>query len=123
MFECRLDGCGKFFSQRGNLKGHMERFHQDAISELTLKFSAIQHGHDMGHRLTQEERQLWEYLREMYKHSNKGIKGRGKDRKVMAIHPGQYQGPAASTATSNHSSSGLNRLLHKYSVSRPTTEL
>lgn len=32
--------------------------------------------------LAPEERNLWAYFAELYKHSNKGIKGRGKDRRV-----------------------------------------
>ena len=58
MFECKLDGCGKFFSQRGNLKGHMERFHSEAINELTLRFSGIRDPDDIVRQLSPQEQQL-----------------------------------------------------------------
>jgi hypothetical protein len=34
---------------------------------------------------SEEEKQLWEYFASLYKNSNKGIKGRGKDRRINAI--------------------------------------
>jgi len=32
--------------------------------------------------ISQADKELWEYFANLYKNSNKGIKGRGKDRKV-----------------------------------------
>ena len=35
--------------------------------------------------LTPKDMELWEYFASLYKNSNKGIKGRGKDRRVSAL--------------------------------------
>ncbi|KAF8859620.1 hypothetical protein BDZ45DRAFT_704235 [Acephala macrosclerotiorum] len=72
---CRLDDCGKQFTQLGNLKN---KFHIATIRALTQKFASIKDG-DIVHAADKE---LWEYFANLYKNSNKGIKGRGKDRKV-----------------------------------------
>lgn len=32
--------------------------------------------------MSNEEQELWEYFSTLYKNSNKGIKGRGKDRRI-----------------------------------------
>jgi hypothetical protein len=45
---------------------------------LTEKFTSIQGGDEV----TNEEKRLWEYFAGLYKNSNKGIKGRGKDRRI-----------------------------------------
>jgi hypothetical protein len=45
---------------------------------LTTKFASIKDG-DIVHA---GDKELWEYFANLYKNSNKGIKGRGKDRKV-----------------------------------------
>jgi hypothetical protein len=42
--------------------------------------------------MTPQDRELWGYFATLYKNSNKGIKGRGKDRKI------------SSTAKSKHNS-------------------
>ncbi|KAE8450124.1 hypothetical protein EG329_006905 [Mollisiaceae sp. DMI_Dod_QoI] len=75
---CRLDDCGKQFTQLGNLKSHQNKFHIATIRALTQKFASIKDG-DIVHAADKE---LWEYFANLYKNSNKGIKGRGKDRKV-----------------------------------------
>ncbi|KAF4630962.1 hypothetical protein G7Y89_g7171 [Cudoniella acicularis] len=75
---CRLDDCGKQFTQLGNLKSHQNKFHIATIRSLTAKFASIKDG-DIVHAADKE---LWEYFANLYKNSNKGIKGRGKDRKV-----------------------------------------
>ncbi|KAH6684487.1 putative asparagine-rich zinc finger protein AZF1 [Halenospora varia] len=75
---CRLDDCGKQFTQLGNLKSHQNKFHTATIRSLTTKFASIKDG-DIVHAADKE---LWEYFANLYKNSNKGIKGRGKDRKV-----------------------------------------
>src|SRR5882757_7636606 len=43
-----------------------------------MKFSSV----DIGELMNSQDRELWEYFANLYKNSNKGIKGRGKDRKV-----------------------------------------
>ena len=46
-----------------------------------------------------EDRDLWEYFSELYKNSNKGIKGRGKGRKIAAM-------PAATSPTTETGAGG-----------------
>ncbi|KZF21275.1 hypothetical protein L228DRAFT_169367 [Xylona heveae TC161] len=77
-FTCRLDDCGKQFSQLGNLKSHQNKFHASSLNLLTERFASI---HD-GEPVSQNDRELWEYFASLYKNSNKGIKGRGKDRRI-----------------------------------------
>ncbi|OJJ43721.1 hypothetical protein ASPZODRAFT_73594 [Penicilliopsis zonata CBS 506.65] len=77
-FVCLLDDCGKPFTQLGNLKSHQNKFHASTLRQLTLKFSAMTEGEPM----SQPDRQLWEYFADLYKNSNKGIKGRGKNRVI-----------------------------------------
>lgn len=38
-----------------------------------------------GDQVTAQDKELWEYFATLYKNSNKGIKGRGKDRRISAI--------------------------------------
>lgn len=68
---------GKVFTQLGNLKAHMNKFHKETLARLSEKFA---HNEEMP-----EEAELKEYFQDLYKHSNKGIKGRGKGRKVEVI--------------------------------------
>ncbi|PVH73190.1 hypothetical protein DL98DRAFT_552790 [Cadophora sp. DSE1049] len=75
---CRLDDCNTQFTQLGNLKSHQNKFHIKTITDLTSKFASIQDD-DI---VPQADKELWEYFANLYKNSNKGIKGRGKDRKV-----------------------------------------
>ncbi|KAH7321477.1 putative asparagine-rich zinc finger protein AZF1 [Rhexocercosporidium sp. MPI-PUGE-AT-0058] len=77
-YRCRLDDCPKQFTQLGNLKSHQNKFHIDTIRNLTAKFASIKDG-DIVHA---GDKEMWEYFANLYKNSNKGIKGRGKDRKV-----------------------------------------
>lgn len=77
-FECRLDGCGKRFTQLGNLKAHQNRFHGETIRGLRRRFEGISEG-DV---VEGWEKEAWEYFAGLYKNCNKGIKGRGKDRRI-----------------------------------------
>ncbi|RDL35330.1 uncharacterized protein BP5553_07261 [Venustampulla echinocandica] len=77
-YHCQLDACGKSFTQLGNLKCHQNKYHINTIRSLTAKFASIKDG-DIVHA---GDKELWEYFANLYKNSNKGIKGRGKDRKV-----------------------------------------
>jgi hypothetical protein len=61
------------------LQSHQNKFHIATIRALTAKFASIKDG-DIVHAADKE---LWEYFAGLYKNSNKGIKGRGKDRKVI----------------------------------------
>lgn len=49
---------------------------------MTNRFASIQDG-DI---VPAADKELWEYFADLYKNSNKGIKGRGKDRKVGPNH-------------------------------------
>ncbi|KXJ84795.1 hypothetical protein Micbo1qcDRAFT_129095, partial [Microdochium bolleyi] len=81
-FSCRLDGCQKKFSQLGNMKTHQNKFHAETIKTLTAKFAGILQA---GGELQGDDKELFEYFAIHYKNSNKGIKGRGKDRKVNTV--------------------------------------
>ncbi|KAE8360053.1 hypothetical protein BDV27DRAFT_149031 [Aspergillus caelatus] len=85
-FTCLLDDCGKQFTQLGNLKSHQNKFHATTLRDLTLKFSQV----TIGEPMSPQDRKLWEYFATLYKNSNKGIKGRGKDRRIS---PTSNSGP------------------------------
>lgn len=112
-FTCLLDDCGKQFTQLGNLKvspillstvpifcpmltcvkqSHQNKFHSTTLRNLTIKFSTVVEGDPM----TPQDRELWGYFATLYKNSNKGIKGRGKDRKIS---------PSSKSSSSSTSSS------------------
>ena len=95
-YECRLDACkGKPFTQLGNLKSHQNKFHRETLVNLGRRFAgdapeaggivvgggAGGGGDDNGEDVSG----LKEYFCELYKNSNKGIKGRGKGRKVEIV--------------------------------------
>jgi hypothetical protein len=70
------------------LKSHQNKFHSGTIRRLKERFENIEEGD-----VVQEwEKVLWEYFVGLYKNCNKGIKGRGKDRRIsntvaMALEP------------------------------------
>lgn len=91
-YECKLDGCrasaggsGKVFSQLGNLKAHMNKFHKDTLARLSTHFTNHGYGEQNDSNVTDEEKELREYFRSLYKNCNKGIKGRGKGRRVVVV--------------------------------------
>jgi hypothetical protein len=90
-YVCRLDECGKLFTQLGNLKSHMNKYHVETLRALTAKFGESK---TRGGGKEEEEDELLEYFRCLYRNANKGIKGRGKGRKVASTHN------TGSTATS-----------------------
>lgn len=77
-FTCRLDNCNKQFTQLGNLKSHQNKFHVKTIRRLKQRFENIREG-DV---VDSWEKEMWEYFGNLYKNCNKGIKGRGKDRRI-----------------------------------------
>ncbi|OTA87652.1 hypothetical protein M434DRAFT_15354 [Hypoxylon sp. CO27-5] len=81
-FHCNLDGCVKSFGTRGNLKTHHNSFHKETIKVLTMKFQSLSPGEE----LSEEDRKLFAHFAELYKNSNKGIKGRGPNRTVTPKH-------------------------------------
>ncbi|KAH9225603.1 hypothetical protein K456DRAFT_1795116, partial [Colletotrichum gloeosporioides 23] len=80
-FICKLDECNKLFTLRGNLKNHQNKYHENTLMELTdwvLSLSDI-------NGLSDDERKMYWYFANLYKNSNQGIKGRGKDRRVASV--------------------------------------
>lgn len=108
-YECRLDSCrhfsnaedgttGKVFTQLGNLKAHMNKFHKETLTKLSNLFAMEAMGMVpdpvgestaagmLGLGLTvQEEEELKIYFKSLFKNCNKGIKGRGKGRRVAVV--------------------------------------
>ncbi|KAK0372169.1 hypothetical protein CLIM01_10484 [Colletotrichum limetticola] len=77
-FVCKLDQCNKGFAQRGNLKIHQNKYHEKAVMELAdLMISTL----DV-EGLNDDQREMCRYFAGIFKNSNKGIKGRGKGRRV-----------------------------------------
>ncbi|KAJ0334633.1 hypothetical protein COL5a_000696 [Colletotrichum fioriniae] len=77
-FVCKLDSCNKMFTQRGNLKNHQNKYHEKTLMEMTDWIVSIS---DID-GLSDDQREMYWYFANLYKNSNKGIKGRGKDRRV-----------------------------------------
>lgn len=101
-FVCKLDKCNKTFTQLGNLKAHQNKFHQDTVNSLTQKFKY--YGANQMNMIPAEEMEVFKYFADLYKNSNRGIKGRGKNSKIvrtyddkdtksMSQSPGAMSGP------------------------------
>lgn len=92
-FSCKLDGCDKLFTQLGNLKLHQNRFHLATLNELTHKLAEM-NGEQLAN-LPEAEKEMLDYFKKLYKNSNKGIRGRGKQTKIItsAESPTQQQMP------------------------------
>jgi DNA-directed RNA polymerase subunit RPC12/RpoP len=89
-FECKLDNCNKAFTQLGNLKAHQNRFHLNTLNELTKKLAEMD---PTDENIKPEERELLNYFAQLYKNSNRGIKGRGKKvTPAVDTTEGQYHG-------------------------------
>lgn len=65
----------RFLSQ-----SHQNKFHAATLHNLTIRFSQI--GESGPIDMNAADRELWVYFAGLYKNSNKGIKGRGKDRRI-----------------------------------------
>ncbi|ESZ91216.1 hypothetical protein SBOR_8390 [Sclerotinia borealis F-4128] len=74
-YPCKIDNCHKSFTQRGNLKAHHNKFHKETIETLVSKLQS-------GEIDLEANKEFWSYFFTLYKNSNKGIKGRGKDRNI-----------------------------------------
>ncbi|KAL8642689.1 MAG: hypothetical protein Q9228_000657 [Teloschistes exilis] len=99
-YDCRLEQCGKRFTQLGNLKSHQNRFHAVTLQELNEKFASMREGDTV----SATDKDLWEYFAALYKHSNKGIKGRGKDRRISVVgegDPTRKRGPQSERGPNN----------------------
>ncbi|XXH00348.1 mitochondrial FAD carrier protein flx1 [Hypoxylon texense] len=101
-YPCNLDGCQKTFGQRGNLKNHHNTFHAETLRDLTIRFSNL----TPGEKLSEEDQKLFHFFAELYKNSNKGIKGRGKERRDA----------------SKHRSSSTPTVAHHYSAQPPLVQ-
>ncbi|KAK3378026.1 hypothetical protein B0H63DRAFT_233495 [Podospora didyma] len=80
-FRCRLDNCSKSFTLLGNLKSHQNKFHVDTVRALTTKFASLENYDEV----SRDDMELLKYFASLYKNSNKGIKGRGKHRRVETL--------------------------------------
>ncbi|KAI9790348.1 MAG: hypothetical protein M1816_005166 [Peltula sp. TS41687] len=114
---CKLDDCRKQFTQLGNLKSHQNKFHAVALKQLTQKFANFREGDPV----TPADRELWEYFATLYKNSNKGIKGRGKDRKIAGTTGRVFKGDGSDggvfTRGSSRNKSGSPSSTHSHSTS------
>ncbi|KAJ4302245.1 DNA-binding transcription factor [Collariella sp. IMI 366227] len=75
---CKLGGCTKALTAKGNLKNHQNTYHLDILETYIAKLQS-------GVALPEEERELLKHIRMVHNLANKGIKGRGKGRKVDVI--------------------------------------
>lgn len=100
-FTCKLAGCGKQFTQLGNLKSHQNKFHVETIRQLKARFENFKEGDVVG----SWEKEMWEYFGGLYKNCNKGIKGRGKDRRISNT--------ASSSSSSVSSAKSESELAHR----------
>jgi hypothetical protein len=57
---------------------HQNNFHKDSLQDLTQKFVKF----NLENHIPEEYRTLYSYFKTHYKNSNKGIKGRGKARRI-----------------------------------------
>lgn len=83
-------------------KSHQNKFHAPTLRYLTQKFACI----SAGDFVTEKDKELWEYFASLYKNSNKGIKGRGKDRRISAA-------PSSAAMSSASYTSGTSTSLNR----------
>ncbi|KAK4095784.1 hypothetical protein N658DRAFT_94956 [Parathielavia hyrcaniae] len=78
---CWSINCQKTFTLKGNLKAHQNTYHVGEIEAFNSKLVD-------GSVLSESEKNMAAYLAEVHNLANKGIKGRGKGRKVKRVsHP------------------------------------
>ncbi|EME42868.1 hypothetical protein DOTSEDRAFT_72344 [Dothistroma septosporum NZE10] len=99
-FTCKLDSCNKQFTQLGNLKSHQNKFHIETIRRLKSRFESFREG-DV---VDTWEKEMWEYFASLYKNCNKGIKGRGKDRRISNTAAAQRRNSIVSSVGSSSGS-------------------
>ncbi|KAM0607921.1 hypothetical protein ACHAO3_008572 [Verticillium nonalfalfae] len=80
-FVCKLDDCNKCFTTRGNLKNHQNKYHKQTITTIADWITSLTDVNALSHT----DRELLSYFENIYKNSNKGIKGRGRDRQVSEV--------------------------------------
>lgn len=86
-YVCRLDNCTKTFTQLGNLKVHQNKFHNESICRLNAKLLSLQNVQ----LPNAEDAQLLDYFSTLYRYSNRGIKGRGKEKTELSLKQQQQQ--------------------------------
>ncbi|PGH14438.1 hypothetical protein AJ79_03081 [Helicocarpus griseus UAMH5409] len=111
-YTCRLDDCGKQFTQLGNLKSHQNKFHAQTLRNLTLRFSTITDTD----RMSPQDKELWDYFSTLYRNSNKGIKGRGKDRRVSTAKRSTSTYDRSASDSEDESKGGRSRSYDRASV-------
>lgn len=81
-------------------QSHQNKFHAATLRHLTLRFATIREGD----AVSAADKELWEYFASLYKHSNKGIKGRGKDRRIFSVSRSQddMKHEGSDTSLSSH---------------------
>ena len=57
-----------------------------------------------GDAVSSADKELWEYFATLYKNSNKGIKGRGKDRRIFSVPKDDAGSKHGARSTSSSSS-------------------
>ncbi|CCC10751.1 hypothetical protein SMACR_04411 [Sordaria macrospora] len=115
-FLCRLDNCHKQFTQRGNLKYHQNKYHNETIKALAARFDTIEDWSTV----SKEDMEIFKDFAVVHKNSNKGIKGRGKHRKVKSVPQSSPTSPTGHSPLPNIMASqyplpsgpGLSHLLH-----------
>lgn len=81
----------------------MNKFHVETLRGLTVRFGESE-ARGEGKGEVGEEDELLEYFRSLYRNANKGIKGRGKGRKVASTSSTSSTPPSLSSSTSSLSS-------------------
>ncbi|GMG15647.1 unnamed protein product [Aspergillus oryzae] len=97
-YVCTLPHCGKSFAQKTHLDIHTRAHTGDKpfVSDP----------------MSPQDRKLWEYFATLYKNSNKGIKGRGKDRRIS---PTSRSGPGKRHQTLGNNDDKLQRPIYEES--------
>ena len=75
---------------RLSLQSHQNKFHSQTLEALINKFATVTPS-----EVSEQDRELWEYFANLYKNSNKGIKGRGKHHRVKLLAPSAPPSPVA----------------------------
>lgn len=101
---------------RGGNQSHQNKFHAASLKQLTEKFANLREDAPVA----AADRELWEYFATLYKNSNKGIKGRGKDRKIAGTSGRTFKGDGSDgvfTRDSSRNKSGSPSTTHSHSSS------
>jgi hypothetical protein len=81
-------------SRSNSVQTHQNNFHANTLRYLAQRFST-------GEEVSLEEKDLLGYFAELYKNSNQGIKGRGKNR-IISMSALAMSGDSSSRSSSNY---------------------